>query len=150
MNKTMSFAAALGAVILLGACGGKTESGAGASTAAAAPAAAPATGAQLTPAAGGKVIEVEMITDSSGNYFKPKDFTAKQGDVIRYVLKLGVHNANFLPDSNAGKTGLPAAGPILQLPGQTYDVAVSFKPGSYYYQCDAHAALGMKGHVTVQ
>ena len=107
--------------------------------------------AQMTPDAGGKVIEVQMLTDEQGNNkFEPAHFDAAKGDVIRYTLKTGVHNAHFLPDSNPGKSGLPAAGPLLQLPGQTYDVKVSWEPGTYYYQCDPHALLGMKGHVTVK
>jgi plastocyanin len=27
---------------------------------------------------------------------------------------------------------------------------VTFAPGSYYFQCDPHAALGMKGRVKVE
>jgi plastocyanin len=70
--------------------------------------------------------------------------------VIRYTLVQGVHNAHFLPDSNPGKPGLPPAGPLLQVPGQTYDVKVTWDAGSYYYQCDPHALLGMVGRVTVK
>ena len=103
----------------------------------------------LTPAAGGKVITVELITDATGSFFKPKEITAKKGDVIRYTLTQGVHNVDFLPDSNPGKSGLPKASDMLQLPGQTFDVAVSWDAGKYYFQCDPHALLGMRGHVTV-
>jgi plastocyanin len=39
---------------------------------------------------------------------------------------------------------------MLQLPGQTYDVPVNFEPGTYYFQCDPHSALGMKGHLKVE
>jgi plastocyanin len=39
---------------------------------------------------------------------------------------------------------------MLQLPGQTYDVLVNFPKGKYYFQCDPHAALGMKGHLEVE
>jgi plastocyanin len=141
----------IAAVALGAACGGEKK-GAPADTAAATPAtpAAPA-GGPYTPDPGGKVIPVELITDGVGNYFKPAEITAKRGDVIRYTLKVGVHNVHFLPDSNAGKTGYPQApSELLQLPGQTYDVKVSFDPGTYYFQCDPHAALGMKGHLTVQ
>jgi plastocyanin len=110
----------------------------------------PAADGSLTPDAGGKMISVEMETDASGNnIYEPATFEARKGDVIRYILVSGVHNANFLPDSNPGKQGLPAAGPLLQLPGQTYDVKVDFEPGSYYFHCDPHALLGMKGRVTV-
>lgn len=113
--------------------------------------ATPAPGAPLTPQGGGKVITVEMITDELGNNrFSPAEFEAHQGDVIRFTLVMGVHNAHFLADSNPGVQGLPPAGPLLQVPGQTYDVAVSFPPGRYYFQCDPHALLGMVGRVKVE
>ena len=138
--------------ILLSGCGEK-KPGAAESTPAAAPPAAPAgvPSGPLTPGPGGKVITVELYSDANGNYFKPNEIHAKQGDVVRYTLKVGVHNVHFLADSNAGKSGYPTApSDMLQLPGQTYDVAVSMAPGTYYFQCDPHAALGMKGHLIVQ
>jgi plastocyanin len=61
-----------------------------------------------------------------------------------------VHNAHFLPDSNPTLHGLPREEPLLQLPGQTHDVKVTFDPGKYYFHCDPHALLGMKGHVVVK
>ncbi|MEW5916753.1 MAG: plastocyanin/azurin family copper-binding protein, partial [Gemmatimonadota bacterium] len=78
------------------------------------------------------------------------NFEVHQGDVIRFTLVSGVHNANFLPDSNPGRQNLPAASPLLQVPGQTYDIAVNFPPGRYYFQCDPHALLGMIGRVQVE
>jgi plastocyanin len=109
-----------------------------------------ATGENLTPEPGGRVIEVQMLTDDQGNNkFEPAHIEAQPGDVIRYTLKTGVHNANFPADSNSGKSGLPATGPLLQLPGQAYDVKVTWAPGSYYFHCDPHALLGMKGHLEV-
>lgn len=68
---------------------------------------------------------------------------------MRFTLGQGVHNVHFLADSNPGKQGLPPAGEMLQLPGQTYDVKVAFAPGTYYFQCDPHALLGMTGHLVV-
>ena len=144
-------AIALSTALLVG-CGEKKPS-AGESTAAApsAPSAPAASSGPLTPAPGGQVIVVELYSDANGNYFKPSEIHAKQGDVVRYTLKVGVHNVHFLADSNAGKSGYPPApSDMLQLPGQTYDVAVSMAPGTYYFQCDPHAALGMKGHLIVQ
>ena len=137
---------------LLSGCGEKKQGAAESTGAAPAPSApSPATSGPLTPAPGGKVITVELISDANGNYFKPNEIQAKQGDVVRYTLKVGVHNVYFLADSNAGKSGYPPApSDMLQLPGQTYDVAVSMAPGTYYFQCDPHAALGMKGHLIVQ
>jgi len=102
------------------------------------------------PAPTGTVIEIKAITDDQGNRFEPADIEAKPGDVLRIVLVTGVHNINFLPDSNPGKSGLPAASDLLQLPGQTLDIPVTFAPGHYYFQCDPHAALGMVGRLEVE
>ena len=118
-----------------------------------APAASASTGfgENLTPDAGGKIIEVHLLTDEQGtNKFEPKEIEAHQGDVIRFTLKTGVHNVDFLPDSNTIKTGLPGASAMLQLPGQTVDLKVTLAPGKYYFQCDPHAALGMKGRLEVE
>lgn len=110
----------------------------------------PAAAAASTVTPTGNVIIVEMYTDGAGNYFKPKEIEAHRGDVVRFVLKSGVHNVNFLPDSNPGKTGLPKASDFLQLPGQEFDVLVSMAPGDYYFQCDPHALLGMVGKLEVE
>ena len=108
-------------------------------------------GSPLTPAAGGKVIVIEMTTDEKGNNkFAPNDFEAHQGDVMRFTLGTGVHNVHFLADSNRTLTSPPPASPLLQLPGQTHDIAVDFPEGRYYFQCDPHALLGMIGHVKVE
>jgi len=104
---------------------------------------------EVKPAPGGRVHEVYMYSNEKGNYFEPSEISASPGDVIQFELKLGVHNVNFLADSNPGKAGLPKPSDMLQLPGQTYDLLVTFEPGTYYFQCDPHALLGMKGHLTV-
>jgi len=98
----------------------------------------------------GDTVRVELYSDATGNYFKPKDLEAKRGDVLRFTMKIGVHNVHFLPDSNTIKTGLPPASDLLQLPDQTYDLLVTLQEGNYYFQCDPHAALGMKGHLKVE
>ncbi|MEP6591398.1 MAG: plastocyanin/azurin family copper-binding protein [Gemmatimonadota bacterium] len=99
----------------------------------------------------GKIIEVEMITDEKGNRFEPSEISAEEGDVLRFELKVGVHNVHFVADSNPGVQGLPPASDMLQLPGQEFDVTVGFGKGKVvYFQCDPHAALGMIGHVTVR
>ena len=135
------------AIASLIACSGDKKEGAeseSAEHAATPPSAAPSV------AATGDTILIEAWTDGTGNYFKPNKVEAHPGDVLRYVLKAGVHNVHFLPDSNKIKTGLPAASDLLQLPGQTYDLVVSMAPGDYYFQCDPHAALGMKGELEVE
>lgn len=118
--------------------------------------AAPETGASgsatpLTPDPGGKVATVELTTDGTGNYFKPAEVHVKRGDVVRFTLKVGVHNIHFLADSNAGRSGYPqTASDFLQLPGQTWDIPIKMPAGTYYFQCDPHALLGMKGHLIVE
>lgn len=137
------------AVLALAACSGEPKQGGSvpAATAVASPA---APGGAITPDAGRQVITVEMETQPDGsNVFEPALVEAKRGDVIRYMLVTGVHNANFLPDSNAGTSGLPAPSQLLQLPGQTYDVKIDLPVGEYYFHCDPHALLGMVGHLRV-
>ena len=114
-------------------------------------AATPATASSSSaPASGGKTIEVKLITDDNGNRFEPSKIEAHQGDVVKFVLQVGVHNVHFLPDSNPGKSNLPAPSEMLQLPGQTYELPITLAPGKYYFQCDPHAALGMIGHLEVE
>lgn len=138
----------LGVSLSLGACAGE-EAAAGEETVAAAPAvdaAAAPTAVQPT----GNVIEVKMITKGATNAFEPAQVTARQGDVIRFVLDSGVHNVSFPADKNAGAANLPAASTYLQQPGQTHDVAVNMAPGSYTFQCDPHVMMGMVGTLDVQ
>jgi plastocyanin len=97
----------------------------------------------------GKVIEVAMITDGEGNYFEPADFEVRRGDLVKFVLVSGVHNVSFPADKNKGKTDLPKESDYLQLPGQSFDLLVTMEPGTYFYQCDPHAALGMVGNIEV-
>lgn len=151
IDKTITL---LGAALIAGivACGGEkpAENTHTPSIGTQQPAATQTAGPQ-TPEPGHQVIVVEAMTDEQGNNrFSPDKFEAHRGDVIRFTLKSGVHNVHFLADSNPGKQGLPAASDLLQLPGQTYDVKVTFEPGKYYFQCDPHAVLGMKGHVKVE
>lgn len=137
--------------ITLSACSGKEQSSADTAQPSPPPATAASFGENLTPDANGKVITVEMMTDDQGNNkFVPNEVEAHPGDVIRFTLKTGVHNVNFLADSNTVKTGLPGASALLQLPGQTTDYKVTLAPGKYYFQCDPHALLGMKGRLEVE
>ena len=148
---TLKIGTSLIALSLLIACGGKEkEEHNEASEHKATPSTA-TPGAPLTPGEGGKVITIELTTDAAGvNKFSPNDFEAHQGDVLRFTLGSGVHNVHFLADSNRTLASPPPASPLLQLPGQTYDIAVDFPEGRYYFQCDPHALLGMIGHVKVE
>lgn len=148
MSKSNTTWVGVACALLIG-CGGGEQKSPESQPATPSPATTP--GGPLTPAAGGKVIDIEMVTDAAGNNrFIPDDFEAYQGDVMRFRLGSGVHNVNFLADSNRTLTNAPPAGPLLQLPGQTYDIAVDFPEGRYYFHCDPHALLGMIGYVKVE
>ena len=135
----------------LAACGGGESTPATDSTPATSQPSPAVAGGPQTPDPGRKVVTVEMLTDDQGNnIFRPAEFEVHRGDVIRYTLVSGVHNVNFVADSNPGKVGLPPAGPMLQLPGQTHDIKVTWAPGHYYFHCDPHALLGMKGRLEVE
>lgn len=136
------------AALLLVACGGDK---AAPSDTAAGGTPSPAATPSNVPTPTGTVITIEMITDESGNYFKPKNIEAKPGDVLKFVLVTGVHNVHFLADSNPGATNLPPMSTFAQLPGQELLVPVNFEAGkSYYFQCDPHALLGMVGKLEVK
>jgi plastocyanin len=142
---TRAMAGAAAVAITLSACGGDgptTDN----------PAAAPAPSVAAVPAAAptGDTVVVEMITDGTGNFFKESEITVKRGDVVRFTLVAGVHDVNFVPDSNPPGVKLPATSDLLQLPGQTIDYLIDFPAGRYYYHCTPHALLGMIGHITVE
>jgi plastocyanin len=133
-------------VALVTACGGGADDR---STGSAVPSGAAPAAASTVPLTG-RVIEITMHTDDKGNYFLPARIEAAPGDLLRFKLATGVHNVNFLADSNAGRTGLPAPSAFLQLPGQTYDVPLTFGTGHFYFQCDPHALLGMVARLEVE
>ena len=148
MRTLFSIAGLCSAAVIAGCSGEKKDEG-GENESAEHAVTLPAAAASSAAATGDTII-IEAWTDGTGNYFKPKEIEAHPGDVLRFVLKVGVHNVHFLPDSNKIKTGLPPASDMLQLPGQTYDLVVSMAPGDYYFQCDPHAALGMTGELEVE
>ncbi|MEP6762873.1 MAG: plastocyanin/azurin family copper-binding protein [Gemmatimonadaceae bacterium] len=149
LSHTKIRATFLGAITLtsayaLAACGGGDKP----SSTPAAPATPATTAAKPSPT--GKVIVIDASTDDKGSYFKPNSIDAKAGDVLRFTLVQGVHNVNFVPDSNPGVANLPPISDFMQLPGQTIDIVVPDAPGkTLYFQCDPHALLGMIGHVRV-
>lgn len=126
--------------------------GCGGSKKASETASAPAEGPTATEGAPtGNVIVIKLITDDKSNRFEPSEIVAHRGDVLRFTLEVGVHNVHFLADSNPGIPDLPPASELLQLPGQTVDIPVNFPAGkTIYFQCDPHAALGMRGHLKVE
>ncbi len=141
---------ALGLVLLAAACGGKD---AGSDQAPAEGTQAPAATEQTAaPAGQGQVVEVKMVTTQGGatGVFEPAEVSVKKGDIIRFTTDgVAAHNASFPAGENPAGATLPAAGPYLTTAGATYDVPITMEPGTYTYVCDPHAAMGMKGKITV-
>jgi len=145
----------LGMLAFVAACGGGDEGGQAASGGAesAAPAPAPASGGETAPAAQGTVHEVKMVTTQNGasGVFEPANLTVKKGDTIRFTTDgLAAHNVSFPAAENAGAANLPPATPYTTTAGQTQEIVVGMDAGTYTFQCDPHATMGMKGTLTVQ
>jgi len=125
--------------------------------------AAPAAGAVAAAPATGKTWEVKMIGDASGYKFEPANLTIKQGDAVKYIMVSGgPHNVAFQNVTDAAaKAQLDAnmqgakmgelSSPMLMAPNEGYVVSFAKVPaGKYDFTCTPHAAMNMKGSVTVQ
>lgn len=164
---------------VLGACGGENKSATDTaaanaaatstpapSTATATPpttGTAPAAGAAAAAPATGATHEVKMIGDATGYKFEPATITVKSGDAIKYVMVSGgPHNVSFqnvtdpavkaqldanMPGQHMGEL----SSPMVMQPNEAYTVSFAKIPaGKYDYICVPHAAMNMKGSVTVQ
>ena len=80
--------------------------------------------------------------------FAPDTLSVRAGDVIRFVAFSGVHNVHFPAEANP-KVKLPPASDWLLREGDHYELKVAFAPGTYHFQCDPHALMGMKGTLRV-
>lgn len=149
----------LGMLILATACGGgdgaanSTAEQEGAASAAPATQVVPAQPPQneaVAPEPGGQVIEVQMKMEGATKaVFEPAKITARQGDVVRFVNVDNVHNVSFPKGNNPSGVTLPPTSPYLTQPGQVYELKVDLPAGTYDFQCDPHAAMGMVGQLTV-
>lgn len=139
------------ALLFAAACGGEQTAVADehAGNAPSATAEASPTPSDVPAAATGEVIEIRM-TMANGGAFEPSEVTANRGDVLRFVNVDNVHNVSFPAAKNGGASGLPAASPYLTTPGQSYELTVELDEGTYTFQCDPHAAMGMVGTLTVR
>ena len=168
--------ALLASTVALGACGGEKAATDTAAANAAASATTPAatTPPATTPAAGaagamaaapatGTTHDVKMIGDASGYKFEPANLTVKQGDAVKFIMVTGgPHNVAFLGVTDAAaKAQLDAnmsgakmgelSGPMLMQPNEAYTVSFAKVPaGAYNFTCIPHAAMNMKGVITVQ
>jgi plastocyanin len=169
--KFKGFALALSA-FAFAACGGgeKANSDSAAATTtdtaastAATPTPTPDAGTAATPAGGtGTVHTVNMVGDASGYKFEPATLTIKPGDTVKWVMVSGgPHNVAFdAAKVGAAKAQLVAAmpnqmaeltSPMLTQPNEVYQATFANVPaGSYEYVCQPHAAMNMKGTITVQ
>ena len=142
-----------GLLAFAAACGGSDAPAAEGTDAAAPAAEATAPAAEQTAAAAqGNVVEVKMVSTNNGasGVYEPAEITVKKGDVVRFVTDGGsAHNVSFPAAENAGASNLPAPSPYVTAAGQSVDVQVTMDPGTYTYQCDPHAMMGMKGKLTV-
>lgn len=102
-------------------------------------------GGVLTPDAVGRLDAGLMIAVGTGNWFKLQVLAVRPSGIVRLSAP-DVPDASFPADSHNG-VDVPPYGP---LPAQTYDVKASCQPGTYYFQWDARAALGMVGRITVE
>jgi plastocyanin len=143
----------LAMLALAAACGGDNGGDDTAAAGDTATSAAPAPAApEAAPTPAGTVHEVRMVTsaDRSTGTFEPATITVRKGDTIRWTTDgLAPHNVNFQP-LNPNAANLPPAGQYLTMAAQTYEAVINMDPGTYEYQCDPHALLGMRGTVTVQ
>ena len=166
--------AVLASAVVLGACGGEKQPVADTTAATTTPSAATTTDTSAAAAAGaagavaaapatGTTHEVKMIGDAKGYRFEPADITIKQGDAVKWIMVSGgPHNVAFLnltdpttkAQLNANMPGQHMAedsSPLLMQPNEAYTVSFAKIPaGKYDYDCTPHAAMGMKGSITVQ
>ncbi len=109
----------------------------------------------------GKTVEVKMIGDGTTYKFDPANVTIKQGDGIKWVMVSGgPHNVAFVDTPAPAQAQLSAnmpnqmkelTSPMMMTPNETYTVSFANVPaGTYNYHCEPHAAMGMKGSITVQ
>jgi len=128
--------------------------------------ATPSTGAAGTVAAApatGTTHEVKMIGDATGYKFDPANTTVKQGDAVKFIMVSGgPHNVAFQNVTDAAaKAQLDAnmpgqkmgelSSPMVMQPNEAYVVSFAkVPPGTYNYVCTPHAAMNMKGSITVQ
>ena len=109
----------------------------------------------------GKTVEVKMIGDGQTYKFDPANVTIKAGDGVKFTMVSGgPHNVAFLDVPAASKSQLMAnmpnqmkelTSPMMMNPNENYTVSFAkVAPGAYNYHCEPHAAMGMKGTITVQ
>jgi len=137
-------------------------------TSAEGPASVPAAGSiQAGGSPGGQSVgaahDVRMIGDAQGFRFEPASITVSAGDVVRFIVVAGgPHNVTFdaanvpsnmqnqLNQNIAERMG-PLSSALATEPGEAITISFAgIQPGQYPYFCSPHAALGMRGQITIQ
>lgn len=90
-----------------------------------------------------------VTVSTVGNSFTPEELVINAGDSVEFSLG-ATHNAVEVSESDysANKSTAKSGGFSVGFGGSetvTFD-----EPGTYYYVCAPHVALGMKGTITVQ
>ena len=109
----------------------------------------------------GKTIEVKMIGDGTTYKFEPAEIEVKQGDGVKFIMVSGgPHNVAFIDTPAAAQAQLSAnmptqmkelTSPMMMTPNETYTISFGNVPaGVYNFHCEPHAAMGMKGKITVK
>ena len=104
-----------------------------------------------------------MTGDATGYKFDPANITVKQGDAVKFIMVSGgPHNVAFQNVTDAtAKAQLDAnmpgqkmgelSGPFVMQPNEAYTISFAKVPhGKYDFICTPHAAMNMKGSVTVK
>ena len=162
--------ALVASAVVLTACSGGDKKNDSAAAVDSSNAMAPAAGTATTSATTGGTAapitgtthEVKMIGDEKGYRFEPADITIKAGDGIKWVMVSGgPHNVAFDQAALGGAATqiganmpnpmAPLASPYLTQPNENYTISfANVAPGKYEYVCQPHAAMNMKGSITVQ
>jgi len=152
-----------GALALAACGGGDTAATDTAATATDAGAPAAPAGDVAAAAPTGTIHTVNMVLENGQYVYSPAEITVAPGDGIRYVMVSGgPHNVHFDSTDVASAAGAQLNANIpnkmgdmmsnyLTNPGE--EVVVSFTnvpAGRYPFICDPHAAMNMRGAVTVQ
>jgi len=109
----------------------------------------------------GKTVEVKMVGDGTTFKFDPANVTIKAGDGVKFtVVSMPPHDIAFTGVSAAAKAQLMAnmpnqakelTSPMMMTANENYTISFAkVPPGTYNYNCEPHAAMGMKGTITVQ
>ena len=102
----------------------------------------------------GVTVTVRMVDDGGRFRFEPADIEVRRGDLIRFVNEGSMpHNVEFVKNTapNGADLGEAWIGGFLMSRTDVYEVQVDdrFVDGRFDYICSPHAALGMKGSITV-